>query len=92
MVGTLADVSPAQPRQGRSRGAGRCARREFRLYSPICVTMSSAPNFVTEQFNARGYGRVLFGDSPPLKSRLVRFPGTARVFGARIATAICLSV
>jgi len=59
MVGTVADVSPAQLRWGWSRGAGQRLRRIqvvftiFRHYEP-CST-----NFVAEQFKAKGCGRVL---------------------------------
>ena len=73
MVGTVADVSPAQLRWGWSRRADQRLPRIqivftiFRHYEP-CST-----NFVTEQFKAKGCGRVLLGDSPFLKTRLIAF-------------------
>jgi len=68
MVGTVADVSPAQLRWGWSRTAGQRLPRIQIVFTILRHYEPCSTNFVAEQFKAKGCGRVLLGDSPFLKA------------------------
>ena len=59
MVGTVADVSPAQLRWGWSRRAGQRLPRIQIVFTILRHYEPCSTNFVAEQFKAKGCGRVL---------------------------------